>query len=158
MIRSVAYAALAAGFLFTTTAAQAYPLPEGGVTANEIAKILIAKGYKAEVGKDDDGDPKVASAADGSNFTVFFYGCNHGPRCTSITFQSAFHLDGGMTAEKINGWNRDKRFLKGWLDKVNDPFCEMDIDTESGFTSDSLDSYIDTWVAGLPEFKTYIGF
>ena len=83
---------------------------------------------------DDDGDPKVTSTIDDVHLTVFFYGCDHGRSCQSITFQSAFHVDGGVPLEKINAWNRDKRFLKTWLDKVSDPFCEMDIDAEAGLT------------------------
>jgi hypothetical protein len=149
-------AAIAAGAL-VATGATAYPFG-GTISAPEVAKVLQAKGYKAEVGVDDDGDPRVKSAADGTNFTVFFYGCKHTPKCTSLTFQSGFHIEGGLTAEKINGWNRDNRFIKGWLDKVNDPYGEMDIDAEDGFTSEALGSYIDDWVNILPSFKTYIGF
>ncbi|HUO11807.1 MAG TPA: YbjN domain-containing protein [Caulobacteraceae bacterium] len=141
----------------TALPAAAVPL-EGGLTATQVARVLQDKGYKAVIGVDDTGDPKVTSAAEGVNFTIFFYGCNHGPRCTSLTFQAGFHIDGGLTAEKINGWNRDKRWLKGWLDNTNDPFCDMDIDAEHGFSSELLDSYIDTWAEMLPAFKSYIGY
>lgn len=152
MHRTLSLAAIVAG---TLIASHAYA---DGITAPEVAKVLQDKGYKAVVGVDDDGDPKVSSAAEGVNFTVFFYGCQHTPRCTSITFQAAFHIEGGLTPEKINGWNRDKRFLKGWLDKTSDPYCEMDIDAEHGLAVQTLDDWIDDWVAGIPEFKTYIGF
>jgi hypothetical protein len=131
---------------------------EGGLTAREVAGVLKAKGYKAEVIPDDTGDLKVKSAADEVNFTVFFYGCNHTPRCTSVTFQAGFHVEGGIPLEKVNEWNRDKRFLKTWLDKVNDPYIEMDVDAERGFSSEALAQNIDTWVAGIPEFKSYLGF
>jgi hypothetical protein len=137
--------------------ARAAPI-EGGLTAREVADVLQAKGYKAEVTPDDTGDLKVKSAADQTNFTIFFYGCNHTRRCTSVTFQAGFHVDGGVPLEKVNAWNRDKRFLKTWLDKVNDPYIEMDVDAEHGFSSEALAENIDTWVSGLPEFKTYLGF
>ena len=137
--------------------ALAYPI-HGGITAPVVAKVLQDKGYKAEVGVDDEGDPKVTSMAEGVKFTVFFYGCNHTPRCSSLTFQAGFHIEGGLTAEKMNGWNRDKRFLKGWLDKTNDPYGEMDVDAGEGFTTESLANYVDTWDSSLAEFKTYIGY
>ena len=139
------------------TIAKAGPI-EGGVTAGQVASVLQQKGYKADVGTDDDGDPKVKSAAEGVNFTVFFYGCNHTTHCTSVTFQAGFHVDGGVALDKVNGWNRDKRFLKTWLDKVNDPYIEMDVDADHGFTTESLAEYVDTWASGIPEFKSYIGF
>ncbi|HTX49214.1 MAG TPA: YbjN domain-containing protein [Caulobacteraceae bacterium] len=147
--------ALAAGL---TLAGAAAAEPLDGVTARDVARVLQDKGYKAEIGVDDTGDPKVTSAAEGVNFTVFFYGCNHGPRCTSLGFQSGFHIDGGMTAEKINGWNRDKRWLKGWLDNTNDPWVGMDVDAEQGFSTEALGADIDLWAEMIPAFKSYIGF
>ena len=157
MRKFLGLAVLAAG-AFLANGAGARTFEDGGVTAAQVAAVLQTAGYKAEVGKDDDGDPDVKSAADGTNFTIFFYGCNHTERCTSLTFQSAFHVDGGVAVDKINEWNRNKRFLKGWLDKVNDPFVEMDIDVEHGFTSEALASYLDDWASGLPGFKQTIGF
>jgi hypothetical protein len=150
-------AALAA-VAFLASQAQAMRIPEAGISADEVAQVLQAKGYKAEVSKDNEGDPKVTSAADGSNFTVFFYGCEHTARCTSLTLQSGFHLEGGMTMDRINAWNKDNRFLKGWLDNVNDPYVEMDIAVGHGFLTETLASNIDTWAALLPDFKKYIGF
>jgi hypothetical protein len=152
-----ALAAVAAGALLATQA-QAYQIKDGGISAQEVAMVLQSKGYAAAVGVDDDGDPKVTSAADGTRFTIFFYGCKHTERCSSLTFQSAFHIEGGMTLERINAWNKDKRFLKGWLDNVNDPYVEMDLDVEHGFLTEGLANNIDTWTAWLPEFKKYIGF
>ena len=152
MRHNLSLAALAAGSLIASHAIA------DGITAPDVAKVLQDKGYKAVVGVDSDGDPKVSSGAEGVNFTVFFYGCNHTQRCASLTFQAAFHIEGGLSSDKINGWNRDKRFLKGWLDKTNDPYCEMDVDAEHGVAAEALGSWIDNWVAGLPEFKTYVGF
>lgn len=156
-MKTVAGAAALAAGLAAAQIAWAVPF-HNGVTAPEVARVLQDKGYKAEVGVDDDGDPKVTSAAEGVKFTVFFYGCEHTSHCTSLTFQSGFHIEGGLTAEKMNAWNRDKRFLKGWLDKTNDPFGEMDVDAHDGFTSEALSSYIDTWDSYIGEFKTFIGY
>jgi len=155
MKRLMGLSAVATAVLLTASPAAAQ---EGGVTAKDVARVLQDKGYQAAIGVDDEGDPKVTSATDGVKFTIFFYGCNHGPRCTSLTFQAGFHLQGGLTPEKINGWNRDKRWLKGWLDNTNDPFCDMDVDAEGGFTTDTLGAYIDTWAEMIPSFKSYIGF
>ncbi|MFI4973854.1 MAG: YbjN domain-containing protein [Caulobacterales bacterium] len=129
---------------------------EGGVTAQEMAKVLQDKGYPAEITTDDQGDLKIKSVLSGTHFTVFFYGCNHGPRCSSFTFQSGFHIDGGMALARINSWNKDKRFLKGWLDDVNDPYVEMDVDAQHGLDTDALTGDIDRWVSDLPGFISYI--
>ena len=128
------------------------------ITAAEVARAIEAKGHTATVGVDDDGDPKVTSNIDDVHLTVFFYGCDHGRSCQSITFQAAFHVDGGVPLEKINAWNRDKRFLKTWVDKVSDPFCEMDIDAEAGLTPLQLVNYVTLWESHLAEYKGAMGF
>jgi hypothetical protein len=134
-------------------------LPDGGVTAQEVAAVLQEKGYKAEITTDSTGDPTVMTAADGSNVSIYFYDCKgEGPRCTSIQFVSAFDIDDGMSLSKINLWNRENRFGRAYLDDENDPFVEMDVDVEHGFTTESLATWIDTWIHVLPRFKSFIGF
>lgn len=128
------------------------------VTTGEVARALESRGHQAVIGIDDDGDPKVTTTVDDVHLTVFFYGCDHGRSCQSITFQSAFHVEGGVPLEKINAWNRDKRFLKTWVDKVNDPFCEMDIDAEAGLTPLQMVSYVSLWESRVAEYKGAMGF
>jgi hypothetical protein len=140
-----------------TTALGALPA-HATISPQEVARALEAKDHPAKIGIDDDGDPKVTSTIDDVHLTVFFYGCDHGQTCQSITFQSAFHVDGGVPLEKINGWNRDKRFLKTWLDKVNDPYCEMDVDAEAGLTPTQLVNYVGLWESHLAEYKGAMGF
>ena len=153
----IALAAVAVGALIATQA-QAYKVEEGGITAPEVAKVLQDKGYKAIVKTDDDGDPEVDTAVDGTDVVIFFYGCNHGPRCPSITFQSDFDSSHGVTAEDVNTWNADKRFIKGWLNTDKVLYGEMDVDVSHGFSTENLAEYVDTWAAFLPEFKQKFGY
>ncbi len=132
--------------------AGAKPLADGGITAQELADVLQAKGYQAKIDKDRQGDPKVQSSTDGISYEVYFYGCHGGPRCTSIQFSTAFHVDGGMTYERINTWNRTSRFGRAYLDDEKDPYVEMDLDVEHGFTTEAVDNNIDTWNAVIPAF------
>lgn len=146
----------AALFWVFAGSAVATPLP-GGVTADEVAAILQAKGQVAKIGKDDEGDPKIHSGAEGSGFDVYFFGCNKGPRCTSIEFSVAYHVDGGLTLAQINDWNRKKRFGRAYLDSENDPFIGMDIDVEKGFSTEAIDNNIDTWNSVMGAFNQFIG-
>ncbi len=132
--------------------AHATPLADGGVTAQEVAASLQAKGYKAEIGKDQGGDPKIHSGAQGVSFDIYFYGCNKGPRCSSLQFTVGFHVDGGMKLADINSWNRNNRFGRAYLDDVNDPYVEMDLDAEHGFSTEAVENNIDTWDAVVGAF------
>jgi len=145
-------AILAAALLLAGPRALATPLTDGGVTAQEVADVLQAKGYQAKITKDREGDPKIQSATDGVSYEIYFYGCHGGPRCSSLQFSVAFHVEGGMTLEQINAWNRANRFGRGYLDDVKDPYVEMDLDVEHGFTTEAIDNNIDTWDAVLPAF------
>jgi hypothetical protein len=140
----------------TSAAAAAYP--DGGVTAAQVAAVLQANGYKAEISKDSQGDPLISSAAEGTSYKIHFYGCHSTPRCAAVEFLVGFDLPNGMTMDKVNKWNRDGRFAHAYLDDENDPYLQLDLNTSPGFTSESLGSYVDTWTAWLPKFKTYIGF
>lgn len=136
---------------------QAAPLPTGGVTAGEVAKALLDKGYKAEVTTDSAGDPMIRSSADGSNFRILFYSCkNSGPRCVSITFSAGFDLDKGLSYSRINEWNSEKRFGRAYLDDEMDPYVQMDVDFERGATNEAISNVVDTWAAVLPVFKSFI--
>ncbi len=154
MGRTLIVAAIAAALL-AAGAAQATPLPDGGATAQEIAGVLQAKGYRAEIGADRQGDPMITSAGEGSEFKILFYGCKTG-RCHSIEFSVAYDLPNGIAMEKINGWNAKKRFGRAFVDEVNDPFLKMDLDLERGSTTESVANNLDTWLAVLREFRQYI--
>ena len=130
-------------------------LPDGGVTVDEVAKVLQSKGYRAEISKDSAGDPMIISGLDGSTFRILFYNCKSG-RCAAIQFATAFDLEKGLTYSKINGWNREKRFGRAYLDDDMDPFLEMDVDLEHGAMTETIANNVDTWAAVLPAFKNFL--
>ncbi|MEI9926776.1 MAG: hypothetical protein WDN44_02535 [Sphingomonas sp.] len=54
-----------------------------------VVQVLQEEGYKAVLKKNDSGRPYVESAANGSNFTVEFFGCETDKPergCTSLQF------------------------------------------------------------------------
>ncbi|MDO8902804.1 MAG: YbjN domain-containing protein [Phenylobacterium sp.] len=140
-----------------TAQAQARPLPPGGVTAAEVIEVLQAKGYRGQADVDGVGDPMVRSATDGTNFVIYFYGCER-ERCTTIQFGVGFEMNRSPGLAKINEWNREMRFGRAYLDSDMDPFVEMDVDLELGATTEQLQSVIGTWTALVPAFKEFIDF
>ncbi len=157
MKRTLFAAALFAA-ISTMSTAHAGQIRDGGITADEVAQVLQAKGFKAEITKDSSGDPLIKSAADGTRYSILFYGCKHTARCSAIQFYAGFHLDKGMTTDKINDWNRENRFGRAYIDKDRDPNIEMDLDVEHGFLTEGLANNLDTWGAVVPAFKKFIGF
>lgn len=151
-------AGLALGALALTSApAMAKPLPAGGVTAQEVAEVLRAKGLKADISTDDMGDPMIKSASGGVNWIVYFYTCKNG-RCLSIQFSAGFDMDKGITYAKANEWNYTKRFGRAALDDEMDPYIRYDLDAEKGASTESLELAVETFQMVLPVFTDFIGF
>lgn len=130
--------------------------PERGFTAQEVAAVMQEHGYAAQIGVDAEGDPKIRSGAQGSSFTIFFYGCHKTPRCTSIEFSLGFHVEGGLTLEQMNRWNRLNRFGRAYLDDEKDPWLDMDVDVERGLSLDGIANNLETWDAVLSNFKHFL--
>ena len=81
------------------------------VSASNPASVVAAlqdAGYKAELGTDSAGDPKVASAMGGVNFHVFFYGCEANTACQDLQFSAGFDLTDGIDMAVVNDWNSSK--------------------------------------------------
>lgn len=157
-MRNTITAVLALGVLaLGATAAQAAPYPAGGLTAQEAAAVLRAKGLQAEITKDDAGDPMIKSASEQVNWRIYFYDCTAG-RCKSIQFSAGFDLDNGITYSKANEWNYTKRFSRAALDDDMDPYVRYDVDVERGFTSEAMTLATETWLLVLPTFTDFIGY
>jgi microsomal dipeptidase-like Zn-dependent dipeptidase len=153
-------AAAAALCLTFSMPAWAESYSDRGVTTEEVADVLHGKGFTAEIGTAESAEhiPIISSAAAGAKFTIFFYGCNHSGHCESIQFFAGYHHK-GVGVETINRWNRDNRFGRAYLSRDSRiPQLELDVLTEQGFTSESLESYLDLWTMLMGRFQSYIGW
>ena len=142
--------------LMTAAPAMAKTFPDGGVTAKEVAEVMRAEGYKAEITKDGAGDAMILSGAEGSQFVVLFFGCVK-ERCTSYQMGAAFATTTKPGLEKANEWNTNFRFGKAYIDEDKDPAIEMDVDAEKGFTTEAISNNLVTWVSVLASFKKEFG-
>jgi hypothetical protein len=130
------------------------------VTANRPASVVEAMqtgGYKAAMGKDSTGDPRIESASSGATFFVNFYGCTGGKDCKTVTFYSGWDKD-DVSLNQMNEWNKNKRFSRAYIDKDGDPVLEFDVDLDDGGMSQAL--FIDNvefFEAAIGGFKTHIG-
>jgi hypothetical protein len=130
------------------------------VTAADPQSIIAALqsgGYKAVLGKDGSGDPRIESAASGAKFVVTFYGCTKNAACKTVTLYAGWS-GGKATPEQINEWNKNRRFSRAYIDKDGDPVIEFDIDLDDGGMSQAL--FIDNvqfWESAIGGFKKHLG-
>lgn len=139
-------------------AADPAPCSPGLVCASKpqtIVDALLAAGYKARLTKDGEGDPKIESAANGYDFSIFFYDCQQGRNCASIQFQVSFADDGKNTPELANEWNRSKRFLQMSVGKDNGLRVCYDVTTVGGLNSKNFADVIDWWAGMMGQLNRF---
>ncbi|GIL02629.1 MAG: hypothetical protein BroJett030_25280 [Alphaproteobacteria bacterium] len=141
-----------------------FPTTSGAqnITAGDpdsVVKAMQEIGYRAELKKDGEGDPMIASAAGGYKFVVFFYGCEEGATCDTFQFHSSFNADGEVTDEAINDWNSKRRFAKAYFDDEKDVVLVMDIVMiEAGLSDTVFREAMSIWEDRLTTFAKEIGF
>lgn len=159
---AIAYAAAALAALTATAPLTVTKTAAGSsapvvASADSVARVLRDKGYQAEITTDSSGDPLIRSSASGAKFMILFYGCEKGRDCTSIQFYAGFKSDGKMKVEKMNEWNRDHRFSRAYLDSVNDPCVEWDVNLDEGGVSPALFADdLENWSSVLGSFRDAI--
>ncbi|MEF2553013.1 YbjN domain-containing protein [Aurantimonas sp. A2-1-M11] len=124
------------------------------VKAGDVDQIVdIARGFGSGTLEKED-NIFVRGRIDGTLYAVFFNDCNADrSECQSLQFYASW--DGSeIDPAAINGWNRDKRFAKAYLDAENEPVLEMDVNLRHGVTRGNLEDTFDWWRLSLKEFQT----
>lgn len=130
------------------------------VTASDpasVAKVLQANGYRAEVTKDDSGDPMIKSASSGTNFLVLFYGCTNNADCATVQFFAGYADAENGSVSALNEWNAKNRFGRAYLSDKGAARLEMDVDLDDGGMSTALfEDNLEFWVAIMASFEKHI--
>lgn len=151
---------LVAGMLLSLTpmiASAAGPLV-GATDPAVLASLIEDYGYPAEITVDSVGDPLIKSSAHGYNFDMFFYDCTDNVQCQAVQFAVTFDLEDGMSLTSAQDFNRDKRWVKVYMDEESDPRVEMDVNLRGGVSPENFTDSFDWWLIMMGEFVEYIDF
>lgn len=111
-----------------------------------VADALRANGYQAQVGRNETtGNPTVKSAAAGYDYTIYFFGCEGGRNCNSLTFATIFENDGTNTPELANKWNKDNRFSQMAVNDDGSLAFTYDVTTVGGLNQANFADVVDWW-------------
>lgn len=156
LARHAAALALAAGGIAAATPSAAQSVVASNPSS--LVNALQNAGYKAVLGRDATGDPKISSAGGGTNFSIYFYGCTDGTACTSIQFSAGYVVNPKLSLTRINEWNATTRFAQAYLDKENDPIIQFDVVLPRPMSAELFAATVERWVSITSRFKTFIGF
>ncbi|MDQ7070451.1 MAG: YbjN domain-containing protein [Rhodobacterales bacterium] len=130
------------------------------ITATDAYEVMTRMqkfGFIASMEADSDGDPKIVSRVSDTKFRVYFYGCENNDNCSSLHFRAGYDLANGITASKMNEWNREKRFAKAYIDDEGDPFLEMDVNLDfEGVGDENFEDSLDWWRLLVEDFEEFI--
>ena len=151
IMKSIIVAAIAAIALCFAQPAAARDIPSAGLTLEQVATWLQNAGYRAEI-RTENGKRNVYSGSDGRNFHISMYDCKGGDVCGSLQFWVGFDTKGAFNPSQINQWNRKNRWVRAYVDDVNDPWLEMDVDLTPGGTYENLNDEFAIWRDSLKRF------
>lgn len=143
--------------LLALLAPLAFAATPGGISGQEMAKVLQDEGYQAKLSADADGDPMIESRMGGVTVHMYFYDCE-ARRCDSLQLSVGLDLDKGSTPAVVNKFNREFRYARAFLDDEMDPFLKFDFELPPGDHPGYVASQLDTWEQLLGEFTVATGF
>jgi hypothetical protein len=99
-------------------------------TGEMVTKTLAELGYASSSLEEN----AYRFEADGTKFVLF-------NKSEDVQLYAVWDAD-GTTLERLNEFNRDKRWVKAYLDDEGDPVIEADLDFEGGVTQDAFERFI----------------
>jgi len=150
-------ALLAAGLAPAAHAANTAPALIDGNSTDDI--LNLARGYgSAILGTQASGAPKITGKIEGQPYTIYFSSCDDKTHrdCEDLDFYAAYP-GSSPDADKINGWNRDTRFARAYIDSNGDAGMDMDINLVHGVSPDNMDSTLSLWAQLVKKFTAFVG-
>ena len=135
-------------------AAAPSPRPAVGVSPAAVVAWLNTQGVTAGAIQEDQGRRFVRVDADGLAFLLYFQSCE-GAVCSDAQFTTGV-ANAAITPDLINGWNRDRRFLKAIYEAPTatapaSAVIQYDVLLNSGGPEQLADP-LAIWRSLLPEF------
>jgi hypothetical protein len=127
------------------------------VTPEQLGELLMSAGYRAEHRQDPSGLPVIASATGGISFNIRL-GNRAAPPAEGFldfTYLTVIKIDGDFPLERVNDWNRNKRFAR--LHRVDDFLVlDMDVIAAAGVTERHLRASLELWDRLLQELVAWL--
>lgn len=157
MTRHATHAALALGLLALSAAAPARAELINATNPATIKAIVESRGWPATIVSKTGDDPYIESNRNGLKFLVLFMNCEEGKRCKTLQYYMGFSDAKDVTLERLNKWNKEKRFARAYRDDVGDPVLEMDVDLDfAGIPRENVGETFNTWASLMDSFREFV--
>lgn len=121
------------------------------------AILTLAKGHgRAELSKDEQGDPSIQGRMNGHKYRITFYDCEENKNCKTLSFDAAWETKSGIEVERVNEWNQNKRFGRAFVDQDGDAALDWDVNLTYGVESENFDDTLRIWGDIMQEYADFI--
>lgn len=153
-------ACLVALALIAASPAAAQAPAQPGLAISDISAWIASKGGQVQPVQRQDGETWLTVQDGPLTWFVFLYGCEQDV-CSDLQYSTTFTNE-TITAERLNAWNREHRFLKAYhepaaADGPSTAVVQYDLLLQSGGV-EQLNDPTGVWVGLLQEFARYVGF
>jgi len=121
-----------------------------------LVEIIQDLGYRGKLEVDGIGDPMIHSSVGGTEFAIYFYGCEDNAKCTALLFKVGYDLADGTTLGVVNDWNAANLFGRAYLDDEADPWIEMPVNLHGGVSRQNFEDTFDWWEVLIDNFEAHI--
>lgn len=149
-------AILIAGLLALSAAAQADAVHYAADTTL-LDQILSGMEIDYEITWDDAGKPVWTFTRSGILLTVEAYDETSQGQYASLLFYAGWAVEGEISLSGINHWNRTSRFGRAYVDEMGDPAIELDLLMSGGVAAQTIQEYIDVFVATVSDLGVALG-
>lgn len=128
-------------------------------SADSIKNFFLEEGSSVEVLVDNVGDPQLDVTHYGSDFSIFYYGCEDNTNCDAVQFYSGYATDGSVRLRTVNDFNAEKRWVNAYITDSGSTRLEMDIYLgDNGMAADDFATMLGIWTRHMREFEDVIDF
>ncbi|OWR00927.1 YbjN domain-containing protein [Sphingopyxis witflariensis] len=122
-----------------------------------IKTIVESQGWPAKLITKAGEDPYIESNRNGLKFLVLFMNCEENKNCKTLQYYMGFSDAKEVTIERLNQWNKDKRFARAYRDDAGDPVLEMDVDLDfAGIPRENVGETFNTWASLMDSYREYV--
>lgn len=153
----IARAALTLGAAVLVSAAPARAELVNAANPQTIRAVVESQGWPATIVANAGDDPYIESNRNGLKFLVLFMNCEDGERCKTLQYYMGFSDAKDVTLDRLNQWNKEKRFARAYRDDAGDPVLEMDVDLDfGGIPRENLGETFNTWASLMDSFREFV--
>lgn len=120
--------------------------------------LAKTQGFAPEMISKSGETPSFRMTTDGNKSLILFMDCDEAnAQCKTVQFYAGYSVSDVFSLDRVNEWNRDKRFGRAYVDTSGDPIVEMDLDMDfNGLPRANVVESFQVWRSIVRSFAAFV--